>query len=124
MGRAWRAASGGTESGESVMMISAGDITDLMVGVYLATLSEAMVFCERLDIEAELMYDVVTNAAGASEVFEKYFGQMREVGWSFQGVKGAEEVRDRLVSAVCYSFWSEIFQTLGWTCADDDDDAD
>lgn len=77
------------------VMISVDDIADLMVGVHLAAMSEAMAFCARLGIDARLMFDIVSNAAGASRVFERYFGHMREEGW---GLKGLEEVRERLVS--------------------------
>ncbi len=79
--------------------ISAVEIRDLLVGVHLAVMSEAMAFCEVLGIDTELMRDIVSNAAGASRVFEKYFREMKEHGWVVKGVGGAEEIRDRLVSA-------------------------
>ena len=101
-------AGAGTEGsgagGEAGKIIDAGDVTDLMIGVHLAAMSEAMGFCERLGIDAELMYDIVSNAAGASKVFEKYFTEMKKTDWVLKGIQGAEEIRERLVSAV--SFYS------------------
>ncbi|CAD6592027.1 MAG: hypothetical protein ASARMPREDX12_005576, partial [Alectoria sarmentosa] len=83
----------GNKSSGPASMISVDEIKDLMVGVHLAAMSEAMAFCERLGIDVDLMYDVVTNAAGASRVFEKYFRGIKEGGW---GLKGVEDIRDRL----------------------------
>ena len=103
MERAGMAASDETQSssgggGESTMSVA--DIQDLMIGVHLATMSEAMAFCERLGIDADLMYDIVINAAGASKVYEKYFAEMKKAGWGLKGVRGINEIRQRLVSAV------------------------
>ena len=82
--------------------ISVSEIRDLLVGVHLAVLSEAMGFCEVLGIDPSLMFDIVSNAAGASMVFERYFGHLKENGWGLKGVKGIGEVRDRLVSFSTY----------------------
>lgn len=88
--------------------INVDDITDLMVGVHLAAMSEAMAFCETLGVDSALMYDIVSNAAGASNVFGKYFGRMRERGW---GLKGLEGVRERLVSATfCHYCWDAFLR--------------
>lgn len=86
-------------AGRGLVGVCADDIRDLMVGVHLAAMSEAMAFCETLGIDTELMYDIVSNAAGASEVFEKYFRQMSKTGWGLKGVEGVEEIRTRLVSS-------------------------
>ncbi|CAF9943762.1 MAG: hypothetical protein ALECFALPRED_001205, partial [Alectoria fallacina] len=91
-----RAGNKASESSGPASMISVDEIKDLMVGVHLATMSEAMAFCEKLGIDADLMYDIVANAAGASRVFEKYFRGMREKGWGLKGVEGVEGIRDRL----------------------------
>ncbi len=87
---------GRAEAGE--VGVEVGEIRDLLVGVHLAVVSEAMAFCERLGIDTELMFDIVSNAAGASRVFERYFGDMKGKGWGVKGVPGVEEIRDRLVS--------------------------
>ena len=80
--------------------VSLGDIKDLMVGVHLAAVSEAMSFCEYLGVDADLMFDIVSNAAGASEVFLKAFKPMQQEGWLLKGLPDAFHIRDRLVSAL------------------------
>ena len=97
--RAGKAAKG---SGQA-SMVAVEEIRDLMVGVHLAGMCEAMAFCERLGIGAELMYDIVSNAAGASRVFEKYFRDLKEGKWCLKGVEGVEGVRERLVSRLLVS---------------------
>ncbi len=86
--------------------VSVGEIRDLLVGVHLAVVSEVMAFCERLGVDVELMFDIVSNAAGASRVFERYFGDMKGRGWGVKGVPGVEEIRDRLVSMRSF-FWTD-----------------
>lgn len=107
MERAGKPVAAGSEDsragGEAGKMISVDDITDLMVGVHLASMSEAMVFCETLGIDPDLMCDIVSNAAGASTVFEKYFAEMKKTGWGLKGIQGSEKIRERLVSAVYFS---------------------
>lgn len=78
--------------------VSVGDVTDLMIGVHLAVMSEAMSFCKHLGIDTDLMFDIVSNAAGASAVFLKNFNVMSKGNWSLKSIAGAEELRDRLVS--------------------------
>ena len=111
MERAGVATSGGTEGGGGESVISLFDIQDLMVGVHLATMSEAMAFCEKLEIDAELMYDIVSNAAGASKVYGKYFGEMKKAGWGLKGMRGIDGIRQRFVSAVS-SHSSFLFSRL------------
>ena len=79
--------------------INISDIEDLMVGVHLAVISEAMSFCEHLGIDPDLMFDIVSNAAGASTMFIKAFADMRNAAWSLKAVKGVEEISHRLVSS-------------------------
>ena len=74
------------------------DIEDLLIGVHLAVMSEAMTFCERLGIDVELMFDIVSNAAGSSAVFVKEFADLRMGGWSLKGVHDVERIQNRLVS--------------------------
>lgn len=49
-----------------LLRLSASVMRDLLVGVHLAAMSEAMAFCEVLGIDTELTYDIVLNAAGAT----------------------------------------------------------
>ena len=111
----------GNKSSGPASMISVDEIKDLMVGVHLAAMSEAMAFCERLGIDVDLMYDIVTNAAGASRVFEKYFRGMKEGGWGLKGVEGVQGIRDRLVSRrfcfCCTLLWAFLrIKWLGQMC--------
>lgn len=80
------------------IVVSVEDIKDLMVGVHLVGMAEAMGFCKHLGIDAELMFDIVANAAGATAVFAKYFEDMRRGNWSLRSVPGVEGIRDRMVS--------------------------
>ncbi|KAI4244268.1 MAG: hypothetical protein LQ352_006854, partial [Teloschistes flavicans] len=59
-------------------------IRDLMLAVHLAAASEAMAFCTRLAVDAELMYDIVAHAAGASRAFVDAFEAMRDGGWGLK----------------------------------------
>ena len=74
------------------------DIKDLMVGVHLAGMAEAMLFCEHLGIDTDLMYDIVSNAAGASAIFSKTSADVQKGNWELRSISGAEKIRDRLVS--------------------------
>ena len=78
--------------------LAISDIEDLLIGVHLAVMSEAMTFCERLGIDVELMFDIVINAAGSSAVFVKEFVDLRTGGWSLKGVHDVERIQNRLVS--------------------------
>ena len=79
--------------------MSIDDIESLMMGVHLAVINEAMVFCERLEIDTDLMFDIVSNAAGSSAVFLKYFQQMQKDAWFLRLVPGVNDLRDRLVGS-------------------------
>ena len=74
------------------------DIENLLIGVHVAVISEAMSFCEKLSIDTDIMFDIVSNAAGSSVMFTRSFKDMQKKYWSLGGVPHAEMVRDRLVS--------------------------
>ncbi|KAL6722039.1 hypothetical protein ACLMJK_001144 [Lecanora helva] len=81
-------------------IVSAIDIRNLMIAVHLAAVSEAMSFCEVLGIDTDLMFDIVSNAAGASDVFLKYFQPMQQGKWSLKSVPEVEEIRRNLMEAI------------------------
>ena len=74
------------------------DISYLLIGVHVAVVSEAMSFCEKLGIDTDIMFDIVSNAAGSSVMFTRSFKDMRNKKWSLEGVPHATMVRDQLVS--------------------------
>lgn len=79
--------------------ITINDIRSLMVGVHLAAISEAMSFCELLSIDVDLMFDIISNAAGVSDVFLNSFADMRRGAWSLKAVQGIDQIKNLLVSA-------------------------
>ena len=74
------------------------DIEHLLIGVHVAVISEAMSFCEKLGIDTDIMFDIVSNAAGSSIMFTRSFKGMQKQKWSLGGVPNAKMVRDQLVS--------------------------
>ena len=83
--------------------MSVDEIEILMIGVHLAVINEAMCFCEKLGIDTDLMFDIVSNAAGSSAVFVKNFKQMQKDAWLLRSVPGISDLRDRLVrSSHCH----------------------
>ena len=77
--------------------LSLNDIADLMVGVHLAAMAEAMSFCEYLKIDPNLMFDVVSNAAGASSIFLQAFSSMQGANWRLKALDTSALIRTRLV---------------------------
>ena len=76
------------------------DIEFLLIGVHVAVISEAMAFCEKLGIDTDIMFDIVSNAAGSSVIFSHMFKNMQRENWSLKGVLGvfdAHTVRCQLV---------------------------
>lgn len=92
--------------------VSVSDVQDLIVGVHLAAMSEAMSFCDRLGIDTDLMFDIVSNAAGASAVFLKYFKEVKKGRWSLRLVTGVKEIRDKLVSLTRHQGYSWLIYRL------------
>ena len=74
------------------------DIKFLLVGVHAAVISEAMSFCEKLGIDTEIMFDIVSNAAGSSIMFMRSFKDMQKAKWPLRAVPNANLVRYQLVS--------------------------
>lgn len=83
--------------------ITVDTIKDLMVGVHLAAVAEAMKFSDHLGLDTDLVFDIVTNAAGASAAFLMGFEQMRRKDWSLKAIIGVDGIRDRLVSVASSS---------------------
>ena len=74
------------------------DMEYLLIGVHAAVISEAMSFCEKLGINTDIMFDIVSNAAGSSVMFTRSFKDVQKKNWSLRGVPDANLIRCRLVS--------------------------
>lgn len=85
--------------------ITVETIKDLTVGVHLCVVAEAMKFSDYLGLDTDLVYDIVSNAAGASAAFSMGFDEMRKANWSLKAVPGIDGIRDRLVSRARPSSW-------------------
>ncbi|KAI4251378.1 MAG: hypothetical protein L6R42_008408 [Xanthoria sp. 1 TBL-2021] len=88
------------ESSRPIHNVTWETIRDIMIAVHIAAVTEAMGFCEYLGIDVALMYDIVSNAAGNSRVFEQSFKRMGKKGWRVDGLEEAEQIVQRLVSAI------------------------
>lgn len=86
--------------------LSVNDIKDLMVGVHLVVMTKAMSFCDLLGIDSDLMFDVVSNAAGSGPVFLKAFSEMQGARWSLKAIASIEDIRKSLV---CPSHWCRYY---------------
>ena len=73
------------------------DIEFLLIGVHVAVISEAMAFCEKLGIDTDIMFDIVSNAAGSSVMFSRMFKELQKENWSL-GALHTDRVRNKLVS--------------------------
>lgn len=78
----------------------------------MAAITEAMAFCQFLDVDVELMYDIVVNAAGNSKVFAGCFRGMQGKGWRVEGLEQGGEVVGRLVSLIFFFFFFFLFWSL------------
>lgn len=76
------------------------DIEFLLIGVHVAVVSEAMTFCEKLGIDTDIMFDIVSNAAGSSVMFSLMFKDMQDANWSLGASHSTDLVRDQLVSTM------------------------
>ena len=74
------------------------NIKFLLIGVHAAVISEAMSFCEKLGIDTNIMFDIVSNAAGSSIMFTRWFKDMQKAKWSLRAVPNANLVAYQLVS--------------------------
>ena len=74
------------------------NIEILLMGVHVAVISEAMSFCEKLGIDTGIMFDIVSNAAGSSEIFKSSFKNMQKAKWSLWAGPYANKLGEYLVS--------------------------
>ncbi|KAL9613807.1 MAG: hypothetical protein Q9167_001654 [Letrouitia subvulpina] len=93
--------------------ITVDTIKDLLIGVHLIGMIEAMSFCDQLGIEATLMHSIVLNAAGASNTFREAFTPAEKGNWSLKRVPGVEKIRDKLVSFDLH--YDYVYEAVGLT---------
>lgn len=74
------------------------DIADIFAGVHLATSAEAMRFVHAVGLDADLMYEIICNAAGSNAQFVQSVPQMNNDPISLKDADGSAGVCDRLVS--------------------------
>lgn len=81
--------------------VSAETVNDLLAGVHVAAAIEGMAFCRHLEMDRGVMCEIISKAAGWSEMFTKHVPDMLEGDtWTLKECKGAEKVLERLVSDV------------------------
>ena len=77
------------------------DIIDIFIGGHLAATAEAMGFTEAVGLDTNVMYDIISKAAGSNTQFVENVPKMKKPTWSLKDVSAAEEVAQKLVC----SFW-------------------
>ncbi|KAK5138190.1 hypothetical protein LTR08_004885 [Meristemomyces frigidus] len=82
--------------------VSKDTVNDLLCGVHLAASMEGMAFGKHLGgIDSKLMHEIVSKAAGWSEMFTKCVpGMLEKDSWSLADCPEAEEVGQKLSDAV------------------------
>lgn len=84
---------------KSNYQVSADTVNDLLAGVHLAASVEAMAFCKFLEMDRRMMYEIITKAAGWSEMFTRHIpGMLEKDEWTLAACEGASDVMERLVS--------------------------
>lgn len=81
--------------------VSKDTVVDLLCGIHLAASVEGMAFCKHLGMDRKLMYEIISKAAGWNAMFTKCIpGMLEKDSWSLTDYPRAEEVRDKLSTAV------------------------
>ncbi|WPG99871.1 Hypothetical protein R9X50_00269100 [Acrodontium crateriforme] len=81
--------------------ISKDTIINLLCGIHLAASIEAMAFGKKLGVDGNLMYDIISKAAGSSGMFTKHIPSMLEKDqWKLSDCPDVEEVGRKLSEAV------------------------
>lgn len=72
-------------------------IIDIFTGVHLAVSSEAMGFTEATGLDTDVIYDIISQAAGSNVQFVKHVPEMKKPTWSLKDVASGREVGRKLV---------------------------
>lgn len=91
-----------TKGGESTVPridnITVQDIVDIFTGGHLAASAEALGFMEAVCLDSDVMYDIISKAAGSNAQFVENVPKMKKPTWSLKDVDTAKDVGCRLVS--------------------------
>lgn len=80
-----------------VESITIDDIIDIFTGVHLAVSSEALGFTEATGLDTDVIYDIISQAAGSNAQFVKRVPEMKKPTWSLRDVASAPDVGHKLV---------------------------
>lgn len=89
----------GKQTNDSDEDITIQDIVDIFVGGHLAAAAEAMGLAEASGINTDVMYNIISNAAGANSQFIDHVPKMTKPTWSLRDVPEAKGVSIKLVSS-------------------------
>lgn len=81
--------------------ITVQDIIDIFAGGHLGAAVEAMGFTEAVGLDTDVMYDIVSQAAGSNTQFIDHVPKMKKPTWSLRDVPEAKGIQKRLVSTSC-----------------------
>ncbi|KAJ3542870.1 hypothetical protein NM208_g3873 [Fusarium decemcellulare] len=76
------------------------DIVDIVVGVHLAATAETRGFTQAVGLDDDQMFNIICEAAGWNEQFEKYGSKMKKGPWFLREVEEAKEIGSKLAKAV------------------------
>ena len=78
--------------------ITTQDIIDIFIAVHLAASAEALGFTEAVGLNTNVIYDIISKAAGSNVQFVDFVPQMKKPTWSLGDVENAKDKALKLVS--------------------------
>ncbi|CAM1501032.1 Fc.00g101940.m01.CDS01 [Cosmosporella sp. VM-42] len=80
--------------------ISVQDIIDIFSGGHLAAATEGMGFTEAVGLDTDVMYDIISQAAGSNTQFVDQVPKMKKPTWSLRDLPAAKSICERLENAL------------------------
>jgi len=80
--------------------ITSDTIADVLAGIHLASSRECTAFAKHVSMDGDLIYDIITKAAGASEQYSNIVPQLKNTNGGLKSVKEAGAVATRLEAAL------------------------
>lgn len=91
--------------------ITVQDIIDIFAGGHLAASAEALGFTEAVGLNTDMIYDIISKAAGSNIQFVDCVPKMKKPTWSLKDVGSAKSVGQRLVCSpvqlLCYGILTD-----------------